>query len=66
MDKIVAVRIDDTPDGPRVSGYVARQKNRRLVWSFYIGDLESQEVKDKVEELETIRLTPAAGQGGLA
>ncbi len=65
MDKIVAVRIDDTPDGPRISGYVARQKNRRLVWSFYIEDLASQEVRDKVEELETARLTPTAAQGEL-
>ncbi len=49
MDKLVAVKIEDTPDGPRISGYVARQKNRRLVWSFYIEDLMSQEVQDTYE-----------------
>lgn len=65
MDKIVAINIRDSSEGAFITGYVARTKNRGRVWSFNAKGMTPQEVKAKVEELETARLTPAAAQGGL-
>lgn len=55
MEKVVAVRIDPVGDNLRVSGYVARQKNRGRVWSFEIPRKDKAQATAMVEEEEKKR-----------
>lgn len=66
MDKLVAVEILEREGRVWVRAFVARAKNRRLVWEFDRTDMTPEEVKTKVAEKEVSRSNLGIPQGGLA
>ena len=56
MPKLIAVRAQDDPEGEVVlTGYVARSKNRKRVWTFSTKGMEKAVILEKVAELEDKR-----------
>lgn len=65
MDKLIAVRVDDVGGSTMITGYVARRKNRKQVWTLDITGCTQQEARAKVIERERVRLKDSVLQGGL-
>lgn len=55
MRRIVAIRMDDVPDGLLVTALVARTKNRVKVWAFEHPNHNREEVLARVLEQEEKR-----------
>lgn len=57
MGKLVAIRIDDRPDGRVISGYEMLEDRRRMVWSFEAKDMLTEAVLAEVAAIEHARGT---------
>lgn len=55
MQKLAAIRIDDTEKGFRVTGLIARQKNRGRVWSIDVDRADKALIRQWVEDREELR-----------
>lgn len=55
MKKLVAVRIDDGDGIRKVSGYVAREKNRARAWTLEVLDADKSKTPEFVEQAEKTR-----------
>lgn len=61
---LVAIRIDEVPEGRYVTGIVAQAKNRKRAWSFMVTPSEYDTIREKVEYHEKARnfVQPVLGE----
>lgn len=65
MQKLVAVRVDDTGELRKVTGFVNRGKNRARVWTLEILRDDKHMTKEFVRNAEKVREENGKPLGGL-
>jgi len=65
MERVIAVRCEDTPHGRELIGYVAREKNRKMVWVVLVPETGKEDVLKLVELHEETRSRGITSQGRL-
>lgn len=64
MQKLVAVRVDDTGKLRKVTGFVNRGKNRARVWTIEVPSEDKHMTKEFIRNAERVREENAKPLGG--